>query len=64
MVADRYVGETTWSKRIVRERYDQPAPKENRGLTTAGEDAANGHGTNGHGTNARAGARARANADR
>ena len=28
MVADRYVGEaSSWSKRIVRERYDQPAPK-------------------------------------
>lgn len=36
MVADRYVGESTWSKRIVREHYDQPVPKVNRGMT-AGE---------------------------
>lgn len=27
MVADRYAGERTWSKRIVRERYDVPPPK-------------------------------------
>jgi phenylpropionate dioxygenase-like ring-hydroxylating dioxygenase large terminal subunit len=44
MVADRYVGETSWSKRIVREHYDRPAPKENRGITVDGGDdgAANG----------------------
>jgi Rieske 2Fe-2S family protein len=35
MVADRYMGESTWSKRIVRERYDRPAPKTDRGITTA-----------------------------
>ena len=38
MVADRYVGESTWSKRIVREHYDQPVPKTNRGIT--GDDDA------------------------
>ena len=27
MVADRYVGETSWSQRIVREPYDQPMPR-------------------------------------
>ncbi len=27
MVADRYAGQTTWSQRIVRERYDVPPPK-------------------------------------
>ena len=27
MVADRYAGEGTWTRRIVRERYDQPVPK-------------------------------------
>ena len=30
MVADRYVGETTWTKRTVRERYDVPPPKPER----------------------------------
>ena len=27
MIADRYAGETAWSQRIVRERYDVPPPK-------------------------------------
>ena len=36
MVADRYVGESTWTKRIVREHYDQPTPKTNRGVTDGG----------------------------
>ncbi|CAN5612327.1 aromatic ring-hydroxylating dioxygenase subunit alpha [soil metagenome] len=27
MVADRYAGEATWTKRVVRDRYDQPVPK-------------------------------------
>lgn len=34
MVADRYAGEGTWKKRVVREHYDQPVPKANRGITT------------------------------
>ena len=37
MVADRYVGETTWSKRIVRERGDQPTPDVDRGSAAHGE---------------------------
>ena len=37
MVADRYIGESTWTKRIVREHYDQPVPKMNRGLTNGTE---------------------------
>ena len=37
MVADRYVGESTWTKRIVREHYDQPVPKVNRGRTNGTE---------------------------
>ena len=41
MVADRYVGESTWTKRIVRERYDQTVPKTNRGIT--GGNGADGH---------------------
>ena len=52
MVADRYVGESTWSKRIVRERYDQPVPKTDRGLTSI--EGADGS------TNGRAAARAKA----
>jgi Rieske 2Fe-2S family protein len=39
MVADRYVGESTWSKRIVREHYDQPVPRTNRGITSGNGDA-------------------------
>lgn len=27
MVADRYIGELSWTKRIVRERHDVPPPK-------------------------------------
>jgi Rieske 2Fe-2S family protein len=42
MVADRYEGRDTWSQRIVREQYDQPVPKTNRGITNGT------HGTNGH----------------
>jgi hypothetical protein len=56
MVADRYAGDTTWTKRIVREHYDQPVPKTNRGLT-AGDDAAPV-------AKDRAAARAKATADR
>jgi hypothetical protein len=47
MVADRYAGETTWTKRIVREHYDQPVPKTGRGIT-------DGAGGNGSGADARA----------
>ncbi len=60
MVADRYVGASSWSKRIVREHYDQPVPKTNRGITTGdkGTNGANGAaGTNGKGRRAAAGAR-------
>ena len=32
MVADRYAGAASWSKRIVRERYDQPVPRASRGI--------------------------------
>ena len=43
MIADRYVGESSWTKRIVREHYDQPVPKTNRGISdgaaTNGSDA-------------------------
>ena len=39
MVADRYAGESTWSKRIVREHYDQPVPKLARGLASGNEHA-------------------------
>jgi hypothetical protein len=53
MVADRYVGETSWTKRIVREHYDQPVPKTNRGITSAGAVT---------GTKDRAAARAKATA--
>jgi Rieske 2Fe-2S family protein len=56
MVADRYVGETSWSKRIVREHYDQPVPKENRGITS-------GDGSEPFSKD-RAAARAKATADR
>ncbi|HET7169187.1 MAG TPA: aromatic ring-hydroxylating dioxygenase subunit alpha [Candidatus Limnocylindrales bacterium] len=37
MVADRYVGDAVWSKRVVRERYDLPPPKPdaNGGATAA-----------------------------
>ena len=35
MVADRYVGETSWSKRIVRERYDEPTPRSGADRTGA-----------------------------
>ena len=56
MVADRYVGESTWTKRIVREHYDQPVPKTNRGIT---DGAAVGPETS-----ARLAARSRATADR
>ena len=38
MVADRYIGEAAWSKRIVREHYDQPVPKTNRGLANGADD--------------------------
>jgi Rieske 2Fe-2S family protein len=48
MMSDRYAGETTWTKRIVRERYDLPMPK-------PGQDSAVGNGTNGaNGTNSEA----------
>ena len=49
MVADRYVGEDTWTKRIVRERYDQPVPKTGRGISS---DAATAGPSNGHGASA------------
>jgi Rieske 2Fe-2S family protein len=54
MVADRYTGEDGWTKRIVREHYDQPVPKTNRGIS-------DGAGTNGtDASSARLAARARA----
>ena len=62
MVADRYVGESTWSKRIVRERYDQPVPKV---LRDAPDPAPETDGANGSGApSARGAARARATVDR
>jgi Rieske 2Fe-2S family protein len=54
MVADRYAGAPFVTKRIVRERYDQPVPKVGRGIT---------NGTGGDGTGngvARTGARSKA----
>jgi Rieske 2Fe-2S family protein len=39
MVVDRYLGETTWSQRIVRERYDIPPPKPG---TDGSSDGSNG----------------------
>lgn len=33
MVADRYTGATGWTRRIVREDYSRPTPRENRGIT-------------------------------
>jgi Rieske 2Fe-2S family protein len=58
MVADRYVGESSWTKRIVREHYDQPVPKTNRGITSrASADGANGNGSSGKGRRAAAGIR-------
>ena len=59
MVADRYVGERAWSKRIVRERYDVPPPKTGRGI---GAGRATGLGVNGDTTpaTARTGARSKA----
>ncbi len=59
MVADRYVGEASWSKRIVREHYDQPVPRTNRGLS---EPAASGS-TNGTAKD-RSAARAKATSPR
>jgi glycine betaine catabolism A len=58
MVADRYVGESTWTKRIVRERYDQPVPKTDRGRSSPAAGTTDGHSAG------RAGARARATAER
>jgi Rieske 2Fe-2S family protein len=62
MVADRYAGQPFVTKRIVRERYDQPVPKVGRGLT---------NGADGHGApdmpplgGARRSARSRATAER
>jgi glycine betaine catabolism A len=46
MVADRYVGEDSWTKRIVRERYDQPVPKTGRGMTGGGNGSNDGNGAN------------------
>jgi hypothetical protein len=59
MVADRYVGERAWSKRIVRERYDVPPPKAGGGI---GAGRATGLGVNGDTTpaTARTGARSKA----
>jgi Rieske 2Fe-2S family protein len=60
MVADRYVGASSWSKRIVREHYDQPVPKTDRGITIGGNGTTgtNGtNGTNGKGRRAAAGTR-------
>ena len=59
MVADRYVGESTWTRRIVREHYDQPVPKTNRGITDA---AAGANG--GAPSSARLAARAKASSPR
>ncbi len=68
MVADRYEGRDSWSQRIVREQYDQPVPKTNRGITAT--NGSNGHGADGHGPDGngvvkdRTAARAKATADR
>ena len=55
MVADRYVGASTWTKRIVREDYSKPTPKTDRGIT-----GANGSNGTGGTAGARLAARARA----
>jgi hypothetical protein len=69
MVADRYAGASTWTKRIVREHYDQPVPKVGRdgagidSVASAGaEDEPNEpNGSNGSsGSAARRAARAKA----
>jgi uncharacterized spore protein YtfJ len=57
MVADRYVGASSWTKRIVREHYDQPVPKTNRGITTGTNGSSGTNGTHGNGRRAGAGAR-------
>jgi Rieske 2Fe-2S family protein len=57
MVADRYVGETTWSRRIVRERYDVPPPK-------PGADGPDGTGASPAITRDRMAARAKASSAR
>jgi Rieske 2Fe-2S family protein len=48
MVADRYAGEAAFvTKRIVRERYDEPVPKVDRGITN--RNGVNGkNGNSGH----------------
>lgn len=61
MVADRYTGEATWTKRIVREDYSKPTPKTGRGIT--GGNGANGHDADQSST-ARLAARAKASTPR
>jgi hypothetical protein len=63
MVADRYAGASTWTKRIVREHYDQPVPKVARdgGGIGVGEAAGLADEPNGSGgSGARRAARAKA----
>jgi Rieske 2Fe-2S family protein len=61
MVVDRYVGATAWTKRIVRERYDQPTPRTNRGISDgAGTPAGDAAAPDRERAGARSGARSRA----
>jgi len=60
MIADRYAGETAWSQRIVRERYDVPPPKHAGGHDATDDIDAAGPAT----TSARTTARTKATAPR
>jgi Rieske 2Fe-2S family protein len=65
MVVDRYAGATTWSRRIVRERYDIPPPKPADADRTAQVDEPNGgHQANGAAPGARTAARSKATSTR
>ena len=59
MVVDRYSGASTWSQRIVRERYDIPPPKPG-----ASDQGGEGVATDGPAPGARTGARSKAAAPR
>ncbi len=60
MVADRYVGESTWTPRIVRDRYDVPPPKPGTTAAEAGATTTADAGANAADPNARTSAHAKA----
>jgi Rieske 2Fe-2S family protein len=62
MVADRYAGASTWTKRIVREHYDQPVPKVGRdgaGIDSVASAGAEGEPNEPNGSNGSSGSAAR-----